>query len=241
MRVLRAKQVRKHLRFYRLTFGIAPAYRCLLDGSFIHQCLKVKLPIADRLEKLLQEREVRLLVPRAALEELEAFGEPCRAAVDFVQEHCEVLERPAAVGAEAACDGLRRTVGEANAGRFLVCTMDEGLRRDLRRVPGVPLILLNQTSLVLESPSAASLRNVESQERGKQGVTGEAREAIDRIRSAARAAGTASGDGQRVKKRAKGPNPLSVKKRKDATGAGPKRKRVRKRRAAGGEATAADS
>lgn len=43
MRLLRAKQGRKALQFFRITFGITPPYAVLLDGNFIHAAVSQKV------------------------------------------------------------------------------------------------------------------------------------------------------------------------------------------------------
>lgn len=109
MRVLRAKAVRKNLRFFKLIFGIKAPYhvrirphftlmcviinfslQIILDGNFIFAALKNKFDIKHRLESLLQD-EVRLFIFRSSLDELVAVGEKARAAADFARSCCEIV------------------------------------------------------------------------------------------------------------------------------------------------------
>ena len=54
MKVNRSKLIRKHLRFFRLTFGLESPYHILLDGNFIYYCISHKIGIYVRLSSLLQ-------------------------------------------------------------------------------------------------------------------------------------------------------------------------------------------
>ena len=91
MRVLRAKSVRKYLRFYRLAFRIASPYNIILDGNFIFSALKLKIDIIDRLQKLLQTSSVKLFVLRSVLDELKSVGEKTKSAHAFAEQFCTVL------------------------------------------------------------------------------------------------------------------------------------------------------
>lgn len=47
--------------------------------------------------------------------------------------------------------------GDANQHRYVIATQSQALRSRLRTVPGVPIVHLNRTVLVLEPPSDATL------------------------------------------------------------------------------------
>ena len=107
MRHGRAKQARRTLQFFERAAGIRPPYHVLLDGTFVVTVLKYKLPLRDRLDKLLQHAAFQLTVCASTVVELKAlqaaqtkddavFGE----AIQWCREHCEVMEDPA--GAAAA-------------------------------------------------------------------------------------------------------------------------------------------
>jgi len=99
MRHGRAKQARRTLQFFERAAGIRPPYHVLLDGTFVVTVLKYKLPLRDRLDKLLQHAAVHLTVCASTVAELKAlqaaqtkedavFGE----AIQWCREHCEVME-----------------------------------------------------------------------------------------------------------------------------------------------------
>lgn len=53
MRHGRAKQARKTLQFFERTVGVKPPYHVVLDGTFVVAVCKYKVPLQERLEKLL--------------------------------------------------------------------------------------------------------------------------------------------------------------------------------------------
>jgi U3 small nucleolar RNA-associated protein 23 len=55
MRHGRGKKARKTLQFYELNYKIQPPYQVILDGNFIVQSFSYKLPIIERVYKLLQQ------------------------------------------------------------------------------------------------------------------------------------------------------------------------------------------
>lgn len=92
MRVKRAKLVRKHIRHFRIVFGIEAPYDIILDGNFIFAALKFKVDIKDRLQKLLQGEDIRLHIMRSVLNELKAVGPKAKSAYDYAAQFCSVIE-----------------------------------------------------------------------------------------------------------------------------------------------------
>jgi hypothetical protein len=49
-------------------------------------------------------------------------------------------------------------VGETNKHRYVVATQSKGLRETLRQLPGVPLLLLDRSVMVLERPGEITIK-----------------------------------------------------------------------------------
>jgi U3 small nucleolar RNA-associated protein 23 len=157
-------------------------------------------------------------------------------------------------------DDIRHLVTDGNNRRgYLIGTQDEALSDALRELPYVPQLRLSRGVLLLEAPSAASRRQATSQERNKMVsggglVTKEEKEMVAAVREKdraarkrkaeeARKAAAAGGAGhndydRRMKKKAKGPNPLSCRKSSKGSGGGggegeEKKKRRRKGKSSG--------
>ncbi len=101
MRVLRAKVVRKTLKFFKIVFGIDSPYHIILDGNFIFTAIKFKIDIRDRLQKLLQGSEIKIYVLLSVLAELEAIGSKGQSALEFARTCCEVINDDKIVGTTA--------------------------------------------------------------------------------------------------------------------------------------------
>ena len=109
MRVNRGKAIRKHLRFYRIVYGMEAPYHVILDGNFIYHAVRYSIDVMARLEQQLQTKigvdEVRLYVTKSALAELRSVtAEHATKAVQFATRMCMVLDDsdPAAAAAASA-------------------------------------------------------------------------------------------------------------------------------------------
>lgn len=192
MRVKRAKAARRTLRFFSMHGGLDPPYHVLLDGTFLVACVRQKLPLKDRLQKLLQGDKFTLSTTRSALDELDklpgdVFAEARRLGLD----ECEIIgERTTTttttetksddddgtpttrsetklgrVGTDVAAlvvDGHRNDNPEAR--RYLVATQDEQLADALRRRDFTPVLRISRAVLLLEAPSASCRARAERAE-----------------------------------------------------------------------------
>ncbi|CAB1116648.1 unnamed protein product [Ectocarpus sp. CCAP 1310/34] len=237
MRVTRAKQYRRHLRFFRIVYGISAPYKVILDGNFIHGCISSKVDIEKRLTSVLQGAKMHLFVPRSAREELKALGPEFQKAYNFAIGHCRGLPPPrnenqaggagsgsdeegvGAGGGEKGPDPAKEiiaAIGADNEGKYLVASQDENLRMRLRRVPGCPLVFVSRTVLVMEQPSGKSKAEFEKAERKKAVGTTEEEDRVLAVlkkrEREERERERALQPRKRLKKRATAPNPLSAKK-----------------------------
>jgi U3 small nucleolar RNA-associated protein 23 len=118
-----------------------------------------KVDLHSRIRKHLGGEKFNLFVPECVVAELRSIGAPVELALDFALAHCEVVST--AQGARPN-DAIKGLVGRTNPRRFFVATQEEDLRNFLRTLPGVPLLHLQRTVLLLETPASSS-RKVSSQ------------------------------------------------------------------------------
>lgn len=191
MRINRGKAIRKHLRFFRIVYGLESPYHVILDGNFIFNAVKYKLDIADRLKVQLQVPggdAVRMYITKSSLKELRAVPEGKGASsVAWATKMCEVIDdtdciqkendSPASrlieylwrvhrnwvkgptttsVSSASAAGGESSNEKYSSMRRFIVATQDQGLRIALAKIPGVPLVYLNNVAFVMETPSDVS-------------------------------------------------------------------------------------
>lgn len=121
-----------------------------------------------------------------------------------------------------------------NKHRYVVATQDADLRRELRGIPGVPLIYINRGVMIMEPMASATEGELAREERGKfraeiRGAPKRKREEDEEGEGAEEkkeAGEKKEGEGEAgpVKKKkknygkAKGPNPLAMKKKKKPDG-----------------------
>jgi U3 small nucleolar RNA-associated protein 23 len=91
-----------------------------------------------------------------------------------------------------------------NKHRYILATQDEGLRGEMRMIPGVPMVYIHRAVMIMEPPSPASLTRRDVLEREKLGG----------LEGSKRKREGDDGGKPRKKKGPKEPNPLSVKKKK---------------------------
>mmetsp|Transcript_6789 Transcript_6789/g.10214 ORF Transcript_6789/g.10214 Transcript_6789/m.10214 type:complete len:197 (+) Transcript_6789:96-686(+) len=177
MRVNRAKQYRKFLRFYKIVYGVSAPYHIILDGNFIYAAVKFKVDIEERIRKVLQGESVTLYVTKSTLNELSSLGTKTKLALEFAQRHCIELNDmsfPGEVASEKLVAFLVDSSHERKGSqrKYVVASQDRELRISVSRaIAGVPLLYLNKVTLVLEPPAGKS-RDVNMQlEDAKSAVT----------------------------------------------------------------------
>lgn len=266
MRLKKQKRHRKVVRFFSACFGFREPYKVLCDGTFIHHLLLHDLtPADDSLSNLLGAR-VLIFTSRCVIGELTSLGESHAMAVEashqIITAMCDHEKR---VDAETCIQSI---IGESNSEHFFLATQDSELRKKFREVPGVPVIYGLRNSLFLEQPSLNQRDFVKSTEEKRLHMNESEykkiwkRELKEKLTSAAAISTSVEEDFVKrnrnnlvrtlgmvdkvrfKKRRAKGPNPLSCKKKKKqiegtsdtknqtglAAGTLNKRKRNRKRK-----------
>tara|TARA_B110000305_G_scaffold223089_1_gene267329 strand:- start:256 stop:978 length:723 start_codon:yes stop_codon:yes gene_type:complete len=239
MRHGRAKSARKTLKFLRLNFGLSPPYHVLVDGTFLAEATFKHIPIKDRITKTLQGELFELFVLRNVINEMLLLGDRFKDVVKFALNECTILEDAAKSSNNSNSnsnpkDGsnfILNEVGPTNEKKYFVATQDGDLADELRRIPNTPLMRIHNTVLCFESLSNSSKFEANKTERKKLtgSLTEEEKEAVLAVKAGnfkrrrEESKAEAPPDGGRVRKKAKGPNPLSLKK-KD-----PEKKKKRKK------------
>ncbi|KAJ3314228.1 WD repeat-containing protein 34 [Boothiomyces sp. JEL0838] len=103
--------------------------------------------------------------------------------------------------AVSAAECIKEIIGDTNKNNYCVASQDVELRRHLGKIPGIPLVYINKSVIILEPPSKASL------ERSKELEIQKVQPDLPKKRKLEE-------EPQAPKKKKKEPNPLSVKKKK---------------------------
>ena len=196
-----------------------------------------KCPLRDRLDRTLQKESYVLHVTRSSLRELETlfeqsdkevFQQARQWGLDHADNILEEADFPQQ-STNATNDVLGGPGKEILAliqsePKYFVCSQDEALLDVLRSIGKTPLIRLSRGVLLLENPSKSSQNRASSQEKAKWSVKGSVQDhekklvdvVKDSQRRERRQAQRTQDEGMqyRSKGKAKGPNPLSCKKKR---------------------------
>ncbi|KAF2498424.1 hypothetical protein BU16DRAFT_293985 [Lophium mytilinum] len=233
MRGKRAKQYRKLMTQYQLGFGFRAPYQILLDADIIQTAAQLKMNFTGMLERTLQG-EIKPMITQCCMRHLyEAKDENViEHAKGFERRRCghHTLEKPL-TAMECLSEVIDPKSSLTNKHRYVVASQNPKMRAILRRIPGVPLIYINRSVMILE-PIATATSDVRDQEerdklkaglKGRRGATEDAKRKREveeddaQVHRSSNSKATSDASKQPERKRRKGekgPNPLSVKKPK---------------------------
>ena len=239
MRGKRAKQYRKVMQQFSQTFGFREPYQTLVTASIILDAASMKIdlvpaltrtvrgtgmvlnePLPELANYLVLTDTVKPMITQCCIRHLYATKDQTiiSSAKEFERKRCghHLAEQPL-----SAQECLRSVLSTAkgtpsNPHRYIVAVQEPEIRAELRAIPGVPLIYITRSVMILEPISAVSQDTREKVERSKlwQGIkmTGKRKREEELGESVVEKEHTG---GRKRVKGPKGPNPLSVKKPKN--------------------------
>ncbi|QSZ35335.1 hypothetical protein DSL72_008205 [Monilinia vaccinii-corymbosi] len=237
MRGKRAKQYKKLMQQYGISFGFREAYQVLLDADIIRDADRFKMDLVSGLERTLHG-QVKPMITQCSMRHLyAASSEP---GVSYLIDKAKTYERrrcghlpedyPEPLSAHECIKAVVDGKGNGtNKHRYVVASQDIEVRKAMRAIQGVPLVYINRSVMIMEPMAGISTEVRDKEERSKfrQGIKpGRASGSLKRKRnegdedddaeSAKKDVG-AEGSVAKKKKNApgpKGPNPLAMKKKK---------------------------
>lgn len=193
-----------------------------MDGTFVNVALTFRIDIRTIVPSTLSA-EVKVYTTPCVVEEMRKLGQEYSGAViaarRFEMRRCGHLS-----GSHSASQCLLDLIGTSNALHLMIATQDKTLRNQLRDIPGVPLLYFSASVLVLEPHSPKTLEAAKQIECSKTLAHEKELEAIkkkeiklgiltpaeiEKLNSIAPPVGSMP-----KRKKVKGPNPLSCKKKK---------------------------
>ncbi|XP_050204598.1 uncharacterized protein LOC126654693 isoform X1 [Mercurialis annua] len=243
MRVKKQKRHRRAVRFYTTCHGFRQPFKILCDGTFVHHLIANQIAPADTALANILGAPVKLFTTRCVHAELKRLGksylDSFQAARQLFTARCDHDK----VKSAEAC--ISQVIGEQNPEHFFLATQDFGMRKKFREVPAVPLIYGLRNSLHLEPPSSVQHEFVKASEEERLHATELEKKMLKNTKTilANEEAGHSCKENEGLgdqnlemrsvkkkrnaqnmnvkdrpqfkRKRAKGPNPLSCKKRKE--------------------------
>ncbi|KAL3159300.1 hypothetical protein ABBQ32_011256 [Trebouxia sp. C0010 RCD-2024] len=241
MRRKKHKHTRRAVKFYKIHHGFREPYKVVLDSSFVHGLLQANLKAVTDLTAGLLGGQVRLFTTQCVMHEIKALGKEykdtylaCKKLQLYKCGHDDAVE--------AATDCLKSLVGDDNAGHFFVGTQDKQLRTAIGKVPAGASMFISVNGLHLEQPSIRQEKVVHQAAEQQQGLQPSDLKAkvLKDVVDAKRHAQPDINTSIYRHNKAKGPNPMALKKKKrkvqqptvaqDAEAPEPKQKKARKRR-----------
>ena len=246
MRGKRLKQYRKLMQQYGLTFGFREPYQVVFDADIVRDAARFKMDLIHGLERTLHGK-IKPMITQCSMRHLYTSQPKNEALIEqaktYERRRCnhQNLEKPLSTF-DCLKDVVTKGENGMNKHRLIVASQDEKVRAHMRRIPGVPLVYINRSVMIME-PMAEATEDLKTRDErqkirsglkmrstlGKRKREGNEVEAQDTaieedgskfvLGSHSLPAATDNTRPERKKKRKgpKGPNPLSVKKPKKRT------------------------
>lgn len=146
------KGVKRVVTFYKSVFRFDAPLKIIVDGNFISVCMSKKLELKTQLAKTLDEN-VHIIIPSCVASEISELDKMIPGLLNYMKRYkIEVCSHQLMVPEQC----IKSFIGNKNHKKYFVATQDAKLRKDLRWIPGVPLIFVDQNMVMLEKPSIAS-------------------------------------------------------------------------------------
>jgi U3 small nucleolar RNA-associated protein 23 len=158
---------KKLLHQYELNFGFREPYQVLLDSSILLDAYATKIDLLSRLQKLLGGT-VKPMITTCDMRHLYAATPKNETLIlqakEYERRRCnhQDLEEPL-----STLECLGEVVGGSNKNRYIVASNDRTVRARMRGVPGVPLIYINKSVVLMEPMASATEVQREREEKSK--------------------------------------------------------------------------
>ncbi|CEP63377.1 rRNA-binding ribosome biosynthesis protein UTP23 LALA0_S08e01024g [Lachancea lanzarotensis] len=214
MRQKRAKSYRKQMLVYHHNFKFREPYQVLVDDKIVCDTHKASFDLVKGLQRTLQA-EVKPMITQCCIQAI--YDTKDQDAIDlaktFERRRCNHPPKEAKPPLE--CLESVVSVNGVNKHRYVVASQDLEIRNTLRKVPGVPMVFMNRSVMVMEPLSRSSEKLSRYQEKQKlfKGLNDPSlagKPAPEKVSEE-----NAPAPGSKKRKGPKGPNPLSMKKKKE--------------------------
>lgn len=233
MRQKRAKAYKKQMNIYLHTFKFREPFQTIVDDELVLTCDKASFDLAKGLDRTIQG-ETKPMITQCCMQALYATDNQSaiELAKKFERRRCN--HPPKDPKPPVECIRSIVDIDGVNKHRYIVATQSTKLRRKLRSVPGVPMVFMNRSVMVMEPVSDASRRTAALSENAKlsAGLNDAKVGYVDKEEE------KTSDQPKKKRKGPAAPNPLSIKKKKTENvdlqkPQGEKKKRVRKHKTSG--------
>ncbi|GBB97222.1 hypothetical protein RclHR1_02940024 [Rhizophagus clarus] len=212
MRQKRTKQYKRLMGLYSTSFGFREPYQILVDGDFMRTALRYKMDISKQLCTVMLG-STKQLYTSCTLAEVKDQGkdefDTENALKRFERRGCTHRHKPV-----SSVECILSILEPDNPHNYCVASQNESLRKRFRAIPGIPLLYINRTVLILEPPSYATLQKSKQIENTKTHASAEELSFLTKANSDFAIKQTETEKPKKKRKGLKEPNPLSCKKKK---------------------------
>jgi U3 small nucleolar RNA-associated protein 23 len=216
------KRFRQNLEFYEMHFRFRAPYKLLIDGTFLAKCEKINLNLSKKMHNIFKKKFI-LSTTKCIKNELSLLGSD----FDHVKYKAEELlfnQRCFHQMNLEPSNCIQKHIGSENKPQYIVATCDYQLIKYLESVPKVPILtFVSDNVLDFKEASAATKKLLEKKDAQKYEPSGKEKEAIAKVRKAdkqdamerrmLKQKNLVDKLGVAIKKKAKAPNPLSMRKK----------------------------
>ncbi|ORY09447.1 Fcf1-domain-containing protein [Clohesyomyces aquaticus] len=233
MKLKRGKAYRKLMNQYQVTFNFREPYQVLVDSQFVQDAARFKMDMVHLLKRTVQG-EIKPMITQCDMRHLynaeDKDEQLILQAKTYERRRCNHHELGEPL---SSLECLSAVVGNTNKNRYVIASQDPKVREHMRTIPGVPLVYINKSVMIMEPMAASTHQHRDRDERAKfkAGLKGrrlaaqpnQKRKRDDEEGDSAKGHNEdsivegASRDARpqkKHKKGPKGPNPLSIKKPK---------------------------
>lgn len=216
MKIQRYKRVRRCLNFYKNNFAIDKPYKIIADGTFCKAALDNKINLREQM-MIYFGGEIQFFTTACVIRELELLGQNLYGAFLIAKSYETAYCKHKSSSPSTAADCLLKIAGKKNNKKYFFATQDRSLTESLRNVVGCPILYINYNTVVLENPSETSTKAAAASGEEKINFDGVQRENLFKLKESLPVDVTTKEHQQKKRRKLKGPNPLSVKKKKQPT------------------------
>ena len=137
---------------YEKYFGIRKSYQVLVDAPFCIETLKIKIAPMEAITEVFGGT-VKLMTTPCIQSELQAYDRQNDAGAVFVARRFEVRRCQHDKGSKTGSECVRDLISTNNPHHYCVAGQDLELRKELRKIAGVPLIFILRDTVVMEAPT----------------------------------------------------------------------------------------
>lgn len=152
---------------YEKYFGIRKPYQIIVDAPFCIETLKIKIAASAAMTEVFGGA-VKLMTTPCIQAELAAYDRRNEdIGASFVARRFEIRRCQHDKGSKTGSECLKDLISTTNPHHYCIATQDLDLRKDLRKIVGVPLIFILRDTVLMEAPTDKCLEAVRKLEGSK--------------------------------------------------------------------------